>query len=81
MIDSYTVGVRGNPFCVGNGIQCLNITSQVWLPIDKTTQDYLNKFYMLQASGFKGQENNAISSINLLFCEMWVTNRESECVR
>ena len=33
---------------------------------------------MLQASGFKGQEINDISSRNLLFCEMQVSNKESD---
>lgn len=72
-----TVGAQGISVCVGNGIQCLHRTFQVWLSIVNTTQDYNIKFYMLHASGFRGQEINAASSINIPFCEMQVTNKES----
>lgn len=41
---------------MGNETQCLKTTFQVWLSIVNTTQDYCIKFYMLHASGFKGQE-------------------------
>lgn len=58
-----------------NGIQCINKLSS-----GDTTQNFQNKVYMLQASHFRGQEINAISSITLLFCEMWVTNKESDLV-
>lgn len=72
--------VQKIPICMGNRTQCLNITSQVWLTIVNTTQNYHNKFYMLQTSGFKGQEINVTSSINLSFCGMWITNQESPWV-
>lgn len=61
-----------------NGIQCINKLSSGG--IVNTTQNFQNKVYMLQASHFRGQEINAISSITLLFCEMWVTNKESDLV-
>lgn len=53
MIENYTVGLQVIPICTRNGIQYLNITSQVWLSIFNTTKDYHKKFYMLHASGFK----------------------------
>lgn len=65
---------------MGNEIQCLNIILQVQLSIVNTTQDYHNKFYMLHVYGFKGQQINATISINLPFCEMRVTNKESDWV-
>ena len=34
--------------------------------------------YKLQASSFEGHEINATSFINLPFCEMRVTNKESD---
>lgn len=71
--------VQGTPIRMGNRIQCLNIAYQVWFSIVNTTQDF-NKFYMLHASVFRGQEINATSSINLPIYEMWVTNKESDWV-
>lgn len=68
------------PICMGNGFQCLNITFQGWLSIVNTTQDYHNQFYIFHASGFEGQEINVTSSIHLPFCEMKVTNKESDWV-
>lgn len=55
---------------MGNGIHCLHITFQVWLSIVTITQEYHNKFYMPHASGFRKQEINATSTINLPFCQM-----------
>lgn len=60
-----------------DGTQSLNVTFQMWLSRVNATQDFHNKFYMPHASGFKGREFNATSSINLPFCEMWVTRKES----
>ena len=57
------MGVQEIPICMGNKIQGLNITCQVWLPVVNTTQNFYNKLHMLQASGFRGQEINAASSI------------------
>lgn len=31
VIGSYTVRLRRTPICMGNGAQCLKITSQIWL--------------------------------------------------
>ena len=76
--ENYTEGIS---IYMGNETQCLNITYQVWLSIVSATQDYHNKFYMLQASGFKGQEINDTSSINPLFGEMRISNKESDWVR
>lgn len=45
-----------------------------------TARDYRNKFYVLQASGFKGQVINATRSLSLPFCEMRVTNKASNWV-
>lgn len=80
MIDNYTVGVQGMSICMGSGTQCLNITSQVWLSMVNTTQDYHNIWYILHAFGFKGQEINATSSINLPFCEIRAVNKDSDWV-
>lgn len=74
------IGAQGIPICMGSGIQCLNITSPVWLSIVNTTQDYRDKFHMLHTSGSKGQKINVTDSINLPFCEMRVTNKESDWV-
>lgn len=65
---------------MGSRTQCLKITSQVWLSIANTIQDCCNKFFMFQASSFKGQEINATSSISLPFCKMGVTNKEFDWV-
>lgn len=46
-----------------------------------TTQDYHTIFYIFHASDFEGQEINTTSSIHLLFCEMKITNKESDCVQ
>lgn len=35
---------------------------------------------MLHAFGFRGQEINVTSSINLPSCERWITNKESDWV-
>lgn len=78
-IINYTVRVQAIPMCMGNGTHCLNITFQIWLSIvnHNTNQDFHNTLCMLYASGFRGQETDATSSINLPFCETWVTNKES----
>lgn len=78
--DNYTVGVQGIPICTWNGAQSLRITSQALLSAVNTTRDYPRKSYMLQASGGKGLEISAISSINLSFCEIRFTNKESDWV-
>lgn len=64
-IINYMMGVQGIAICMGNGIQCLNITFQVWLPVVNTSQDH-HKCYMLHACSFRGQEINTTSSISLL---------------
>lgn len=77
-IINYTVRVQAVPTCMGNGTHCLNITFQIWLSIvnHNTSQDFHNTLCMLYASDFRGQKINAIRSINLPFCETWVTNKE-----
>lgn len=76
-ITNYTVGVQEIPICMGNGIQCLKITFQLWLSVANTTQDFHSKFYMLYSSAFIGKEINAIDFRNLLFCEIWFTTKKS----
>lgn len=50
------------------------MTFQIWLSIVNTTQYFHYKLFSLHASG--GQEINTANSLNLPFCEMWVTNKE-----
>lgn len=50
-----------------NGTNCLYLTFQIQLSIDNISQDFHNKFYILQASAFRGQEINSTSFIKLPF--------------
>ena len=49
VINNYTMGLQGIPIFMGNGAQCLHITSWVWISTVNTLQDYHNMFYMLHA--------------------------------
>lgn len=67
-IINYTVGAQGVLICMAKGP---HITLQVWLSIVNTNYyNFLCIFYMPHASGYKGQEINMVSFVNLPFCEI-----------
>ena len=58
------------PFALGNGAQCLKITSQVWLAIVNTARDYHNQFSVLQVSAFKRQEIRLMVPVPEVYCSV-----------
>lgn len=78
-IINYSVEIKGIPTCMGNGNHCLYITSQIWWSrIDHSTKQNLRKVPILCAFGFERQKINTTVSINLPFCKLQITNKESD---
>lgn len=71
---------QGIPIFMGDVTHCQNITFHIWLSIVYSTQEVQNKFFMFLAFGFRGQEINSTNSINLPFCEMWISNKASDWI-